>query len=155
MDEIDRKILKLLVADGRKSLAALGRAVNLSTPAVHHRVRQMEARGVITGYGARVSPTALGLRLSGFVALETEGALGEIVRVVRTMPEVEACWSTAGTSDLLLKVRAGDPPAMERLLVRLRELPGVDRTRTTILLDTQFEREPDPAAHAGPDSASA
>ena len=43
-------------------------------------------------------------------------------------------------------MRVGDPPAMERLLVRLRELPGVDRTRTTILLDTQFEREPDPAA---------
>jgi Lrp/AsnC family leucine-responsive transcriptional regulator len=146
MDEIDRKIIQHLVADGRMSFAALGRAVNLSTPAVHHRVRQLERRGVITGYGARVSPAAIGLGLSGLVALETEGSLDAIIAKVRAMPEVEACWSTAGTSDLLLKVRAGDPPAMERLLVRLRELVGVDRTRTTILLDTQFEREPDPAA---------
>ena len=146
MDAIDRKIIQHLVHDGRMSFAALGRAVNLSTPAVHHRVRQLERRGVITGYGARVSPAAIGLGLSGFVALETEGSLEAIVRAVRAMPEVEACWSTAGTSDLLLKVRAGDPPTMEHLLVRLRELAGVDRTRTTILLDTQFEREPDPAA---------
>jgi Lrp/AsnC family leucine-responsive transcriptional regulator len=146
MDAIDRKILQHLVADGRMSFAAIGRSVNLSTPAVHQRVRQLERRGVITGYGARVSPAALGLGLSGLVAMETEHDLDAIVRAVRTMPEVEACWSTAGTSDLLLKVRAADPPAMERLLVRLRGLAGVDRTRTTILLATQFEREPDPAA---------
>jgi Lrp/AsnC family transcriptional regulator, leucine-responsive regulatory protein len=146
IDAIDGKIIQRLVADGRVSFAALGRLVNLSTPAVHHRVRRLEAEGVITGYGARVDPGAIGLGLSGIVAVETEGSLGSIVAAVRAMPEVEACWSTAGTSDLLLKVRAGDPPAMERLLVRLRELVGVDRTRTTILLDTHFEREPDPAA---------
>jgi len=74
MDGIDRKIIQHLVADGRTSFAALGRAVNLSTPAVHHRVRRLERRGVITGYGARVSPAAIGLGLSGLVALETEGA---------------------------------------------------------------------------------
>jgi Lrp/AsnC family leucine-responsive transcriptional regulator len=146
MDEIDRKILQHLVADGRMSFAALGRLVKLSTPAVHQRVRRLEARGVITGYGARVSHAAIGLGLSGLVAVETGGRLDAIVTAVAAMPEVEACWSAAGTSDLLLKVRAGDPPAMERLLVRLRELAGVERTRTTILLDTQFEREPDPAA---------
>jgi Lrp/AsnC family leucine-responsive transcriptional regulator len=150
MDAVDRKILQHLVTDGRMSFAALGRAVSLSTPAVHHRVRQLERRGVITGYGARVSPGAIGLGLSGLVAVETAGSLEQIVGAVRPMPEVEACWSTAGTSDLLLKVRVGDPPALEHLLVRLRELPGVDRTRTTILLDTQFEREPDPAALGAP-----
>ena len=152
MDEIDQKILQLLVHDGRMSFAAIGRAVKLSTPAVHHRVRQLERRGVITGYGARVSPAAIGLGLSGLVAVESAGSLGPIVRAVREMPEVEACWSSAGTSDLILKVRTSDPPSMEHLLVRLRELPGVERTRTSILLDTQFEREPDPAA-LGPDPA--
>ena len=110
MDAIDRKILQHLVVDGRMSFAAIGRAVKLSTPAVHHRVRQLERQGVITGYGARVSPGAIGLGLSGLVAVESAGRLGEIVRAVRAMPEVEACWFTAGTSDLILKVRVGDPP---------------------------------------------
>jgi Lrp/AsnC family leucine-responsive transcriptional regulator len=151
MDAIDLKIIQHLVGDGRMSFAALGRAVKLSTPAVHSRVRQLERRGVITGYGARVSPSALGLGLLGLVAVETAGTLDAIVADVRAMPEVEACWSTAGTSDLLLKVRVGDPPAMERLLVRLRELVGVTRTRTTILLHTHLEREPDPAALDAPE----
>ena len=153
MDAIDLKIIQHLVADGRMSFAALGRAVKLSTPAVHNRVRQLERQGVITGYGARVSPGAIGLGLLGLVAVETPGTLEPVIVAVRRMPEIEACWSTAGTSDLLLKVRVGDPPAMERLLMRLRELPGVSRTRTTILLETHLEREPDPAALGPEDSA--
>jgi Lrp/AsnC family transcriptional regulator, leucine-responsive regulatory protein len=92
IDAIDRKILQRLVADGRVSFAELGRLVNLSTPAVHHRVRKLEGEGVITGYGARVDPGAIGLGLSGIVAVETEGTLGSIVVAVRAMPEVEACW---------------------------------------------------------------
>ena len=90
--------------------------------------------GVITGYGARIDAGALGLGLSALVAVEASGSLDALERRLAAFPEVEACWSTAGTGDLMLKVRTADPPAMERLLVRLRELRGVDRTRATILL---------------------
>jgi Lrp/AsnC family transcriptional regulator, leucine-responsive regulatory protein len=136
------------MADGRMSLAALGRRINLSTAAVHYRVRALERRGVITGYGARVDPVALGGALSGIVALEISGSLDAIEGELHAFPEIEACWSTAGTSDLLLKVRVPDAAAMERLLVRVRDLPGVERTRTSVLLATRFERPPDPAALA-------
>jgi Lrp/AsnC family leucine-responsive transcriptional regulator len=146
LDEVDQKILRLLAHQGRISFAALGRLVNLSTPAVHYRVRALERRGVISGYTARVDPAALGGGLSGLVAVEMSGSLDAIERELRKMPEVEACWSTAGTSDLLLRVRAGSAGGMERLLVRIRALRGVERTRTTILLAVRFEREPDPAA---------
>jgi Lrp/AsnC family leucine-responsive transcriptional regulator len=149
LDEVDQKILRHLSEEGRMSFAALGRLVNLSTPAVHYRVRALERRGVISGYTARVDPAALGGGLSGLVAVEMSGSLDAIERELRKMPEVEACWSTAGTSDLLLRVRAGSPGGMERLLVRIRALRGVERTRTTILLAVRFEREPDPAALGG------
>src|SRR5262245_62865895 len=98
MDAVDREIIQHLAAEGRMSFAALGRLVKLSTPAVHQRVRRLEARGVITGYGARVGHAAIGLGLSGLVAVETGGSLDAIIEAVRAMPEVEACWSTAGTS---------------------------------------------------------
>jgi len=126
------------------SFAELARKVKLSTPAVHRRVRALEERGVITGYSARLDLTSLGGGLQALVAVETAGTLDEIVHELEALPEVEACWSTAGTSDLLLRVRTGGPVSMERLLVRLRELVGVDRTRTTILLDTRFDRGADP-----------
>jgi Lrp/AsnC family transcriptional regulator, leucine-responsive regulatory protein len=146
VDQIDQKIIRLLAVEGRMSFADLGRRVNLSSPAVHYRVKQLERRGVIAGYGARIDPGALGLGLSALVAVETSGSLDAIEQQVERFPEVEACWSTAGTSDLLLKVRTADPVSMERLLIRLRELKGVDRTRSTVLLATRFERTTDPGA---------
>jgi Lrp/AsnC family leucine-responsive transcriptional regulator len=146
MDEIDRKIIRHLTASGRMSFAELGRRVNLSTPAVHYRVKQLEARGVITGYAARLDADAMGLDVSAIVEVEIGDSLDTIVAALGEMPEVEACLSTAGASDLLLKVRVAHPVSMERLLVRIRELPGVQRTRSTVLLATRFEREPEPQA---------
>jgi Lrp/AsnC family leucine-responsive transcriptional regulator len=149
VDAIDRKIIQHLSRDGRMSFAALGRLVSLSTPAAHYRVKALERRGIITGYSARVDPAAVGFGLLALVAVETSGSLDALERELEPMPEVEACWSTAGTSDLLLKVRTADPFSMEHLLIRIRDLPGVDRTRTTVLLATRFEREPDPEALSG------
>jgi Lrp/AsnC family transcriptional regulator, leucine-responsive regulatory protein len=154
VDEIDHKILQHLVGDGRLSFAALGRLVNLSTGAVLYRVRALERRGIISGYSARVDPAALGAGLCALVALEITGGLDPIERELHKLPEVEACWSSAGTSDLILKIRAADPVAMERLLVRIRDLRGVERTRTSVLLATRFEREPDPAALSPPPAAA-
>ena len=151
LDDVDLKILRYLSEEGRMSFAALARKVKLSTPAVHRRVRALEERGVITGYSARLDLTSLGGGLQARVAVETAGSLDEIVHELEALPEVEACWSTAGTSDLLLRVRTGGPVGMERLLVRLRELVGVDRTRTTILLDTRFDRAADPRSLGQPD----
>ena len=132
------------------SFADLGRRVSLSTPAAHRRVKALEQRGVISGYTARVDTASLGGGLSALVAIETAGSLDALVHELERMPEVESCWTTAGTSDLLLKVRAASPVTLERLLVRIRELVGVDRTRTTVLLDTRFERQVDPATLLDP-----
>lgn len=149
MDAVDQKIIRLLAGDGRISFAALGRRVNLSTPAVHSRVKALERAGVIRGYAARIDPLALGLGLSAMVAVDTVHRLDAVVDTLEGFPEVETCWSAAGTTDLLLRVRVADAPALERLLVRIREIEGVDRTRSTVLLATRFEREPDPDAFAG------
>ena len=154
MDHIDRKIIQLLSANGRLSFAEIGRVVNLSTPAAHRRVRALEERGVIAGYAAKVDTTTLGPGLSALVAIEAVGDLDALVASLESIPEVETCWSTAGTSDLLLKVGASSAATLERLLVRIRATAGVDRTRTTVLLNTRFERQPDPgvllAGTAGP-----
>ena len=131
------------------SFAELGRHVKLSTPAAHRRVKALEERGVIIGYSARIDTASLGTGLLALVAVEAVGGFDALIGELKRIPEVEACWSTAGTSDLLLKVRASGPVALERLLLRIRESAGVARTRTTILLDTRFERGTDPAVLMG------
>ena len=69
MEAADRRIIELLRGDGRMSYTDLGKAVGLSTSAVHQRVRRLEERGVITGYAATIDPTALGTPLTAFVSV--------------------------------------------------------------------------------------
>jgi Lrp/AsnC family transcriptional regulator, leucine-responsive regulatory protein len=157
IDAIDRKIIQVLSADARLSLAEVGRRVSLSTPAVHRRLRALEAAHLIAGYTLRLDPSALGHGLQAVVALELAGRTGALDRVaaeVAGFAEVEACWSTAGASDLLLRVRAHGPRELERLLVRLGEIPAVGRTRTTVMLVTHFERPPDSGVVVGPTDTS-
>jgi len=71
LDAKDIAILEALQVDGRISLSELGRQVGLSQPAMSERVRRLEERGVITGYGARIDPRALGLSLAAVIRLKT------------------------------------------------------------------------------------
>jgi hypothetical protein len=69
VEDTDRTIVQLLAGDGRMSFTDLGKATGLSTSAVHQRVKRLEARGVITGYGASVNHEEIGLALTAFVSI--------------------------------------------------------------------------------------
>ena len=143
MEELDRQIVQLLVADGRMSYTDLGKAMGLSTSAVHQRVRRLEERGVITGYAAVVDHTALGLPLTAFISVTPldPAAPDDIPDRLRGMTEIEACHSVAGDENYILKVRVATPHELEELLARLRSLAGVS-TRTTVVLSTPYEARP-------------
>src|ERR1700741_1388555 len=69
LDDIDRILVRELVADGRATLAELAASTGLSGSAVQSRVRRLESRGVVSGYSARINPEAVGHLLSAFVAI--------------------------------------------------------------------------------------
>ena len=140
MEDIDREILRLLLADGRMSYTDLGRATGLSTSAVHQRVRRLEQRGVIKGYTVVVDFEAIGLPLTAFVSVTPldPAAPDDLPSRLADLPEIEACHSVAGSESYILKVRVATPGALEGLLARLRSLASVS-TRTTIVLSTPFE----------------
>lgn len=71
LDAKDIAILELLQQDGRTPLSELGRKVGLSQPAMSERVKRLEERGIITGYGARIDPQALGLGMAALIRLKT------------------------------------------------------------------------------------
>ncbi len=143
MEELDRRIVKLLMADGRMSYTDLGKATGLSTSAVHQRVRRLEQRGVIRGYAAKVDPEAVGLSLTAFVSVAPfdPSAPDDIAERLACVDEIEACHSVAGEENYILKVRVATPGALEHLLARIRTLAGVS-TRTTVVLSTPYESRP-------------
>ena len=142
MDDIDRKILALLVEDGRRTYDDVGRRVSLSAPAVKRRVDRLEADGVIRSYAAVVDPAAMGWHTHAVVALYCEGRMsgGEVRAAVERHPEVEAAYTVAGEASAILHVRAADTTHLEEALERIRDTPGVRRTHTQVVLSTLFER---------------
>ena len=143
MEEIDRRIVELLSADGRMSYTELARATGLSTSAVHQRVRRLEQRGVIRGYAAVVDPEAVGLPLTAFISIKPIDASqpDDAPERLRGVAEIEACHSVAGDESYILKVRVPNPRHLEDLLARIRAAANVS-TRTTIVLSTPYEARP-------------
>ncbi|MET8555041.1 MULTISPECIES: Lrp/AsnC family transcriptional regulator [unclassified Streptomyces] len=143
MEDLDRQIVRLLVADGRMSYTDLGKATGLSTSAVHQRVRRLEQRGVIRGYAAVVDPEAVGLAMTAFISVKPfdPSAPDDIAERLAPVEEIEACHSVAGDENYILKVRVQSPHDLENLLARVRSLAGVS-TRTTVVLSTPYESRP-------------
>jgi Lrp/AsnC family transcriptional regulator, leucine-responsive regulatory protein len=145
LDHIDRRILRLLREDGRVSHAAMAKAVGLSGPAVHERVRKLEQRGVIAAYTAVLDPIALDRPYVAFIMVTlsegNEFAADEpIVARICEEPDVLEFHRIAGEDCYLIKVRTATNRDLEQLLRRIRKIRGVARTRTTIVLSTELER---------------
>ncbi|MDT4923365.1 MAG: Lrp/AsnC family transcriptional regulator, leucine-responsive regulatory protein [Pseudonocardiales bacterium] len=141
MDSVDRKLLDALRANARATYAELARIVGLSAPAAHERVAKLEAAGVITGYHAAIAPGALGYAMSALIGIFiTDNADSEEIAVSLTgIPVVEDCWFVAGEETFVVKVRVPDVGGLEAAIRELTGIPGVARTRTTVVLSTKFE----------------
>ena len=146
MDAVDRRLLDVLRTDGRASYAELARSVGLSSSAVHERVAKLESAGVITGYRAVVEPAALGLGVTALISIipGENGQDEQIAAALDGMVEVESCYAVAGDEAFILKVRVPTVDDLHGCLGRLRNIDGVARTRTTVVLATRFEARPPP-----------
>jgi Lrp/AsnC family transcriptional regulator, leucine-responsive regulatory protein len=143
VEAIDRQILELLARDGRMSYTDLGRATGLSTSAVHQRVKRLEQRRLILGYGATVNHAEIGLPLTAFISIRPidPSQPDDCPERLEHLPEIESCWSVAGDESYILKVRSHSPGEIEELLARIRAAANVS-TRTTIVLSTYYENRP-------------
>jgi Lrp/AsnC family transcriptional regulator, leucine-responsive regulatory protein len=153
MDDLDRALIEALRAHARTTYAELGRLVGMSGPSVAERVARLEQTGVVTGYHAAVDTSALGLPVAALVGvhLSDTSDQDEVAAAMADLEEIEDCWFVAGEESFVLKVRVVDVPALEGTLSRLRHIPGVSRTRTTVVLSTKWENRPplsQPAASA-------
>lgn len=145
IDDIDRTLLRLLSEDASRKYADLGAAVNLSGPAVHERVKRLKRDGVITGTVATLDGRKIGCPLLAFVHVDTDGwGLTEAVRDLAELADVEEIHSSAGTANVILKVRMRDTQELEALLARIHAFDGVRGVHSHIALNTYLERGPKP-----------
>lgn len=88
IDDIDRAILAALAEDARQSLKVLSARVGLTSPSTAERVKRLEERGVIEGYGARVNLAALDYRIQALVRVRPlPGMLQKVDKLIQALPE--------------------------------------------------------------------
>ncbi len=140
MEPLDRHIVTLLAKDARMSFTDLGKAVGLSTSAVHQRVKRLEKAGVISGYRATIDHAAVGLPLTALISVAPfdASAPDDIPDRLSDMPQIASCWSVAGDENYVLLIRVGRPQDLEELLARIRA-QGQCSTNTTVVLSTPWE----------------
>lgn len=142
LDELDVALLEALQRNARSTFAELGMLVGLKAPSVHDRVKRLEARGFIRRYSAQLDGRQLGYGLTAFVSCFTssETSYDDFTNHVKKMPEVCETHSVAGEETYVLKVMTRNTEHLDEFLARAKSIPGMIRTKTTIVLSTPFER---------------
>jgi len=142
LDELDLKLLQALQRNARSTFAELGAVVGLKPPAVHDRVKRLENKGYLRGYAALLDGKRLGLELTAFISCFTspETSYDSFTEAVSALPEVLEVHSVAGEESFICKVMTRSTPHLDELLTKLKSIPGMARTKTTIVLSTPFER---------------
>jgi Lrp/AsnC family leucine-responsive transcriptional regulator len=143
LDELDLRIVDLLLKDGRTPAAQIAEQIGLSRPAVADRLDKLERQGVIRGTTAVVDPTALGREVTAFVAARgatLSGAAWKKFRELMQRDEVLEVHTVAGDDCYLMKVRAESIGALNTLVQQLSAQPLGLSTRTTIVMETHCEK---------------
>lgn len=144
LDEIDRKILEMLQADGRASFADVAKACGISASTCFERVRRLEGSGVIKGYSAALDPKKADLALLVYIQVHLEKttavAMQEFAVAVAQIPEIMECHLVSGGFDYLLKLRAQDVEHYKTLLSdKIASLPWLRTSNTFVVLDEVVE----------------
>jgi Lrp/AsnC family leucine-responsive transcriptional regulator len=142
LDRIDLRLLEALQRNARSTYAELGSLVNLKPPAVHDRVKRLETRGFVRRYAAQLDAHRVGYELTAFVSAYCAPDLDydAFTAAVQAFPEILEIHSVAGDETFMLKVVTRSTTHLDDFLTKIKRVPGVARTRTTIVLSTPFER---------------
>ncbi len=137
MDDIDRQLIALLRDNARTPVVSLAKTLRVARSTVQNRLARLEADGTIVGYTLRLRPQVDEQRIRALMTLGVEGNRSEaIIKALRGDPAVGALYSTNGRWDIVAELRADSLEAFDRVLSRIRLIPGISQTETSLLLCT-------------------
>jgi Lrp/AsnC family leucine-responsive transcriptional regulator len=139
LDDIDKRIVATLQAEGRIAIVDLADKVGLSPTPCQRRVKRLEEEGVIVRYAALVAPPAVGLDLQALVQVtlddHSEKTVEAFEAAIRARPEVIACYAVTGDMDFLLHVLTPDLASFSEFALKaLLRMPGVRGTRSSFIM---------------------
>lgn len=141
MDDLDRQLIQLLENDARMPAAELARRLHLSRSTVQDRLRRLEERGIIGGYTIRFKDSFVRRHITAHVLISINPKLSDkVVRDLKRMSSLRSLHAVSGVYDLVALLREETTEAMDATLDAIGRIEGIERTMTSIVLSTKFER---------------
>ena len=141
LDEIDKKIIKVLEDDARTSLRKISELVGVSLGTVSNRVKKMEKNGVIKGYSVILDPDQIGWELNVVIGLRIQkGRLIEIQEKIAKDSRVHGVYDVTGDFDSMVIARDKNRKDLDDLSKNVLSIDGVERSITHLVLNTVKEK---------------
>ena len=141
IDPTDEALLRLLRADARRPTAELARALGLSRTTVQSRLERLERGGIVAGYTVRLSPEVAGALIRAHVLITILPKFAaKAETALRKIPQITALYSVSGPYDMIAVVEASSVEQMDFLIDEIGALDGIERTISSIILSTKFDR---------------
>jgi DNA-binding Lrp family transcriptional regulator len=141
LDPVDQQLIALLRENARASTAALARSLGLSRTTVQSRIERLERARVITGYSVRLSEAQERGAVHAYIMITVKPKHAARVETeVRKLSDVRVLQSVSGAFDLIALAATASITQMDALIDAIGALDGVERTTSSIVLSTKFER---------------
>lgn len=143
LDNLDKKILRLVVADARIPFLEVARACNVSGAAIHQRIQKLIKLGVIKGSEYIVNPEKIGYETCAYVGLylQDPSSFDDVVEKLRQIPEVTECHYTTGGYDMFIKIYARNNHHMLNIIHDKLQPLGLSRSETIVSFNAVIDRQ--------------
>ena len=143
IDEIDRKILSLLMQDSKIPYTEIAKQIHVSGGTVHVRMNKLTKMGIVQGFNIVVDHDKLGFDITAFLGifLDKSSLYDDVVRQLKEIPEIVAAHYTTGNYSIFAKLICRDTDHLRKVLHdKIQQINGIQRTETFISLEEPINR---------------
>lgn len=137
----EKRLLDLLQADAREPISSLARKLGVARSTVQSWIERLEQNGTIAGYTVRLGQSESRRRVRAHLMVDTHpDHTRQVERAITGVAEVRTLHAISGTYDMIAELEADGTEEIDSLIDRIRDFEGVQRTTTSIILATRFDR---------------
>jgi Lrp/AsnC family transcriptional regulator, regulator for asnA, asnC and gidA len=143
IDNIDLKILEILMKDAKKPYTEVAKKVNVSGGTVHVRMKKLEDAGIVQGTTLQIDYSKLGYDITAFMGIDLEKSelYDQVIEKLKTIPEIVSIHYTTGNYSMFLKLHCKDTRHLKDVLHdKIQRVKGIARTETMVSLEESLNR---------------
>ena len=141
MKNSDLQLIALLQDNARRPVSELARELGLSRSTVQGRIRKLEQEGIVRGYSVALGEEYLSSQVAAHVWIKVQQKLtASICRQLRAMPQTRSLYAVSGDYDLIAMIQSDSTVTLNQTLDTIGNMEGVERTNSSVILETKFER---------------